>query len=358
MIFYELFRRPTAARGQKVDLLRLQDAHNPRAGNRTIRKIMRCVVKLKLKDIRPNPFRDLVKYPIPRAKIDFFISSYKATTFWENIVVRKNGKEWQLAFGHARYAALVEMFGGKKKFDFRVRQLTDGQMVRCMFDENADMYGGHVQPFLQSVRAAIKAYAGGRITTKEMPQPKIPRDQRFAPSFQIAVPKSGTAMKFPYNVQTLAQFLGQVKTNGDANYKVECAIDALALNEAGGFPDDALDKFENWDPLQKEIEARTEKRHSKENPVERREEEKEEDPAEENDNLTAEEAKIKRVHTFKLEIIKTGYLVLAKRYHPDKKDGDKEAMMDLNVAKDEMEQLIGTVLKKDLVKAASGFGGD
>jgi hypothetical protein len=315
-------------------------------------------VKLKLKDIKPNPFRNLVRYPIPREKIDFFLRSYDRITFLENIVVRKSGKEWQMAFGHARNAALLEMYGPDKQFDFIVREFTDAQMIRCMADENVDMYSGRVQAFLESVRAVVTAYAYGRITKKQMPQPKIPRDQRFAPSFQVGVPLSGTAKNFPYNVQTLATFLGQVKTNGDANYKVEGAIDALALNEAGGFPDNALDRFESWDQLLEELTERTEKRHSKENPVERREEEKEGDPAEESDILSSEEAKIKRVHTFKLEIIKTGYLMLAKRYHPDKKDGDKEAMTDLNVAKDEMEQLIGTLLKKDLVKAASDFGGD
>jgi len=316
-------------------------------------------VKLKLRDIKPNPFRNLVRYPIPREKIDFFLRSYDRITFLENIVVRKSGKEWQMAFGHARYAALSEMYGPDKQFDFKAREFTDAQMIRCMADENVDMDSGRVQSFLESVRAVVQAYAAGRITKKEMPQPKIPRDQRFAPSFQVGVPLSGTAKQFPYNVQTLATFLGQVKANGDANYKVEGAIDALALNEAGGFPDNALDRCEAWDQLLKELTVRTEKRQAKGNPVERRDEEKEkeEDP-DDNESMTAEEAKIKRVHMFKLEIINTGYKVLAKRYHPDKKDGDKEKMTDLNVAKDEMEQLIATLLKKELVKAASDFGGD
>jgi hypothetical protein len=314
-------------------------------------------MKLKLRDIKPNPFRNLVRYPIPREKIDFFLRSYDRITFLENIVVRKSGKIWQMAFGHARYAALLEMYGGDKEFDFRARTFTDAQMIRCLADENVDMASGRVQSFLESVRAVVQAYAAGRIT-KEMPQPKIPRDTRFAPSFLIGVPKSGTAKTFPYNVQTLATFLGQVKASGDANYKVEGAIDALALNEAGYFPDTALDRCEAWDQLLKELTERTEKRASKERAVERGDGESDKDPEEENEHLTAEEAKIKRVHSFKLEIIKTGYLTLAKRYHPDKKDGDREMMTDLNVAKDEMEQLIGTLLKKELIKAASDFGGD
>ena len=42
----------------------------------------------KIKDIRPNPFRQLDRYPLNQVKVDALRGSILTTGFWENIVAR------------------------------------------------------------------------------------------------------------------------------------------------------------------------------------------------------------------------------------------------------------------------------
>ena len=61
---------------------------------------------LKLKDILPNPFRDLRANPLIEDKIVELVGSIHLTGFWDNVVVRKNADgKYELAYGHHRLAA-------------------------------------------------------------------------------------------------------------------------------------------------------------------------------------------------------------------------------------------------------------
>ena len=46
-------------------------------------------MKVTLQQLRPNPYRDLARYPIHREKIEALKSSIRSTGFWDNIVIRK-----------------------------------------------------------------------------------------------------------------------------------------------------------------------------------------------------------------------------------------------------------------------------
>ncbi len=94
-------------------------------------------MKIKVKDLEPNPFRNIASYPIDRAKVEALKTSIKETTFWDNILVRPHPTEkgkYQIAYGHHRHIALTEL--KLQEVDIPVRKLTDAQMVKIMAEEN------------------------------------------------------------------------------------------------------------------------------------------------------------------------------------------------------------------------------
>ena len=55
-------------------------------------------MKIKIKDLTPNPFRDSEHYPIDQEKVESLKRSINKTGFWDNILAReKNGnpKNWE-----------------------------------------------------------------------------------------------------------------------------------------------------------------------------------------------------------------------------------------------------------------------
>ena len=46
-------------------------------------------MKVKLKDVHPNPFRNMERYPIHKQKILQLKNSIQSTDFWDNIVARE-----------------------------------------------------------------------------------------------------------------------------------------------------------------------------------------------------------------------------------------------------------------------------
>jgi len=93
-------------------------------------------MKIEVKNLRPNPFRKIKTYPIDRDKIKALKTSINETTFWDNIVARKNNGKFEIAYGHHRLVALKEL--RIKKVDIPVRQFDDAMMIRIMANENLD----------------------------------------------------------------------------------------------------------------------------------------------------------------------------------------------------------------------------
>lgn len=201
-------------------------------------------MKLKLKDIRPNPFRDLLRNPLDRAKVVELIASINDTGFWDNVVVRKNkSKEFELAYGHHRVQAALE--AGITEADFIVKDLSDAMMIKIMTNENSEAYGYSFLSTIESVRAVVTAYSEGSLSSKELVVPKDTPEssKRFAPSYiqgKQAPPTS--EVERPYTVASVAEFLGLTKARGDASNKVTAAFGVLELSERGilGAPEESL----------------------------------------------------------------------------------------------------------------------
>lgn len=97
-------------------------------------------MKIQVKQLQPNPFRNIKQYPIDRAKVEALKTSIKTTSFWDNILVRKKNGQCQVAYGHHRLVALQEL--KIKEIDVPVRVLDDATMLRIMAEENLNWSTG------------------------------------------------------------------------------------------------------------------------------------------------------------------------------------------------------------------------
>ena len=93
-------------------------------------------MKIKVSQLEPNPFREIDKYPIDRAKVEKLKLSIGETSFWDNILCRHKGEKFEIAYGHHRLHALQEL--KIKEVDIPVKNLTNAQMVRIMAEENLE----------------------------------------------------------------------------------------------------------------------------------------------------------------------------------------------------------------------------
>lgn len=195
---------------------------------------------LKLKDILPNPYRDLKANPLIEGKILSLMDSINQTGFWDNVVVRKNAQgKYELAYGHHRLAAAIR--AGLKEADFIVKELTDTMMIQIMDNENRETYGSTPASLIESVKAVVMALAKGTIPAFEIDEKAKKEYIRYAPSFVpgVSAPPGGA---HPYTVANVALFLGRAKNKDrqEANKSVVAALNALHLKEIGRFSDALL----------------------------------------------------------------------------------------------------------------------
>lgn len=190
------------------------------------------MAQFQVKDIRPNPFRHVSRYPIRRDKIAALRESLRSTGFWGNIVARLRDGQAEIAYGHHRLVALKEEYGPSHKVDLIVRELSDEAMLQIMARENMEEWGTSASVEHETIRAVIVAYAQGKIELPS-PDPATAKAQtRYAPSF---VPGDGAraAAHRPYTAQTVAKFIGWLEPSGKPQDKVSDALTALQFIEEG-----------------------------------------------------------------------------------------------------------------------------
>lgn len=193
-----------------------------------------------LKDILPNPFRQLDRYPIQEDKIEALRESIQTTGFWDNVVARENGNgKAEIAFGHHRLETLNREFPPNHKINLIVRDLSDELMLKMMARENMEEWSWSASVEQETVRAVVQAFADGKI---DLPTPsKAPLHHlRKAPSFRtIETPqgdRSGESKM--YTSATIARFLGYRLKNWDAPDKIVNAVTALEFIEEGILSDE------------------------------------------------------------------------------------------------------------------------
>lgn len=201
-------------------------------------------MKVKLKDVHPNPFRDMDGYPIHQQKILQLKNSVQSTEFWENVVAReREGGGIEIAYGHHRLTALRELYDGDKEFNWIVKDLSDSEMLKIMAHENLDEWGHDSAIERETVRAVVLAYADGKISLKRPDQKTATNKMRYAPFFshgKQAVARSSAESAehrcHPYNADTINSFLGGTMSARTIQYTLQ----ALSLIERGHLKESQL----------------------------------------------------------------------------------------------------------------------
>ena len=97
-------------------------------------------VKVKLKDLKPNPFRNFELYPINQEKVKGLETSIKETGYWANILCRKKDGDIQIAYGHHRLEALRNIQPPDTKIDVIIQDISNERMIKIKGNENDEIY--------------------------------------------------------------------------------------------------------------------------------------------------------------------------------------------------------------------------
>jgi hypothetical protein len=113
-------------------------------------------MKVQIKDLKPNPYRDMKNYPINEEKVQSLINSINQTGFWDNILGRKNNDHIEIAYGHHRLVALQRILKPEDFVDIPVRDLDDSTMIKIMANENDESWGTSPKVIDETVRVVKK----------------------------------------------------------------------------------------------------------------------------------------------------------------------------------------------------------
>ena len=164
-------------------------------------------MRVSVKDIEPNPHRDIKHYKLRQDVLDELRESIESTSFWDNLLCRRHNGHIECAYGHHRLAALrnAKGFGPNFKIDVTIKDLSDADMLRIMYRENHDVYGGRVDTTMEGVKKVVEGYADGKWELAKV-APKTPKVQiREAPRYTPASADKLSA--HPYTAETIAKFL-------------------------------------------------------------------------------------------------------------------------------------------------------
>jgi hypothetical protein len=180
----------------------------------------------RLGDIKSNPFRDMTRYPISRAKVEALKESIGTTGFWDNIVAREMDGKPEIAYGHHRLVAMRELWPASHVVNLNVADLDDERMLKVMARENMEEWAANALVAQETVRAVVLALADGKIRFPPLTEPERRSGVMTAPSF-VRKPAGGTRCasdKF-YTAGQVGAFLGWHRK------KAESAINALSMLE-------------------------------------------------------------------------------------------------------------------------------
>lgn len=217
--------------------------------------------RIKIKHIKPNPFRNIERYPIREEKVAALIQSFKETGIWPVILARQVGSAVEIPFGHHRKTAWDRMMKPSDEIEVNIMELSDTDMLKMMAHENMEEWGTSAIVEIETVAAVVKAYADGKIELNGVPKDTGKGSIRYAPSF-ILSERSPERGQRPYVAHSVATFLGWTQPGGKPQEKVYTALAALQLIEEGILTeDDFLQLTSNQaDKLVTETRARKEER--------------------------------------------------------------------------------------------------
>lgn len=169
-------------------------------------------MKVKIEDLKPNPFRNMNHYPVDASKVETLIASIKQTGFWDNILGRKNNGKVEIAYGHHRLIALQKIFKEDDFVDIPIKPLSDANMLKIMANENMDEWKTNPAVIDETVKAA-KKFLEGHPEEKE---------------------KLGQAKSVTVGADLISRFLGWKR------FKVSYSLERLGLIDGGIIEPEAI----------------------------------------------------------------------------------------------------------------------
>lgn len=115
-------------------------------------------MKVKVKDVSPNPYRNIEHYPLNKDKIIALTQSIEKTGFWDNLVAREVNGKIEIAYGHHRIEALrlAEGFGYDFEFELPIKDIDNGTMIQIMANENMQEWSHSIGVIDETVKVAKK----------------------------------------------------------------------------------------------------------------------------------------------------------------------------------------------------------
>lgn len=130
-------------------------------------------MKVKIKDLKPNPYRDMANYPFDQDKINTLKNSIQQTGFWDNILAREVNGIIEIAYGHHRLEALRQVMDSENEIDIPVKKLSDAIMIKIMANENMDEWKTSVKIIDETVRVT-------KLFLEQHPEEKIKAENELA----------------------------------------------------------------------------------------------------------------------------------------------------------------------------------
>jgi ParB-like nuclease domain len=94
--------------------------------------------KVKLSELKPNPFKKSIQEGrIDQGVVNQIKESMSKTSVWEQWVVREAEEGYEIAFGHHRLKAAIDLLGKDYEVSVQVEKYDDDQMFVALADENA-----------------------------------------------------------------------------------------------------------------------------------------------------------------------------------------------------------------------------
>lgn len=110
-------------------------------------------MKVQIKQLEANPYRDMDHYPISEEKVQRLAESIHQTGFWDNILARKADGKIQIAYGHHRLMALRKVMKPTDEVDIPVKSLDDATMLKIMANENMDEWATSTEVIDETIKA-------------------------------------------------------------------------------------------------------------------------------------------------------------------------------------------------------------
>jgi hypothetical protein len=183
-------------------------------------------VKIKLIDLKTNPYRDLKKYPIKQERVDALKASIQQTGFWDNVLARPSGKQYELAYGHNRLVALQQL--GIEEIDIPIKDISDADMVRIMATENREQYDENQAILIETVQT-VRDFLSRELAKYEVWE-EAEKSFEFVGLFgKNNNPRASFAQvkSKGIGIQTICDFLG----GGWKQWKIQHALEVINSTE-------------------------------------------------------------------------------------------------------------------------------